>query len=289
MGVYLIVRFILWKFSWLPFKIINWLSNGVAFVLHHLIRYRREVIQSNLETCLENLSSDERKTLIKQSYLNLSDVLLESIKGLSLTEQELTVRNKSVGAELIDQYLEKEQSVICVCGHIANWEWAVLGIGYRFRNKVIGIYKQINNPRVESYIKTLRAKCSMKLLTTHETRLIHEDIPKGRVILLMADQNPSNIQEAIWVKFFGKDTACLHGLEKYAGSYQLPVVYMEMTRTKRSNYQMSFSMLCENPSTIPKGELTQMFMSRLEKTILKNPSDWLWSHKRWKHVKENKK
>jgi len=288
MGVYLVVRFIVWKFSWLSFKIINWLSNAVAFVLHRVIRYRREVIQSNLKTCLENLSIDETKTLITQNYLNLSDVLLESIKGLSLAEQELAARNKSEGAELIDQYLEKGQSVICVCGHIANWEWAVLGIGYRFRNKVIGIYKQINNPWVESYIKKLRAKCTMKLLTTHETRLIHEDIPKGRVILLMADQNPSNIQEAIWVKFFGKDTACLHGLEKYAGTYNLPVVYMEMTRIKRSNYQMSFSLLCENPSAMTKGELTQMFMSRLEKTILKNPPDWLWSHKRWKHVREEK-
>lgn len=72
----------------------------------------------------------------------------------------------------------------------------------------------------------------MLLLPTSETRKMVDEIPKGKLILLMADQNPSNVRDAIWVKFFNKETACLHGLEKYSKTYNLPVIYMGMQRVK---------------------------------------------------------
>ncbi|MBK9270850.1 MAG: lysophospholipid acyltransferase family protein [Saprospiraceae bacterium] len=286
MLVYFLVRFVIWNFSWWNFAIVNRASQILSWFLRNVLRYRRKVMEENLKNCIPQLSPSELNHTIRQSYLNLSDVLLESIKGLSMSEIRLADRTKIIRAEMVEEYLNRGQSVICVCGHYANWEWAVLSIGYRFKHKAIGIYKKINNRWVEDYIKKLRAKCTMKLLTTHETRFIQDEIPKGKLILLISDQNPSNIRDAIWVKFFGRDTACLHGLEKYATTYQLPVIYMEMKRTSRSNYQMEFAMLCEKPSELAKGELTQLFMSRLEKTIRENPSDWLWSHKRWKHQRQ---
>lgn len=237
-------------------------------------------------TCFPGISDQELNKIRKDSYLNLASVLLESLKGLFLTETELYKRNRFIGAELVDEYLKNKRSVICVCPHYANWEWSVLGVGYRFPNKSIGIYKKINNPYIETYIKKLRGRCSMKLRTTHETRFIIEDIPLGRVLLFMSDQNPSNIKDAIWVKFFGRDTACLHGLEKYARAYQLPVIYMDMCRTSPAHYTLNFTMLCENPMDLEFGELTQKFMNQVEQTIRQNPADWLWSHKRWKHQKD---
>lgn len=94
-----------------------------------------------------------------------------------------------------------------------------------------------------------------------------DEIPKGKLILLMADQNPSNVRDAIWVKFFNKETACLHGLEKYSKTYNLPVIYMGMQRVKRSLYTLEFTLLVENPAACKYGEITQRFMSMLEKQL----------------------
>lgn len=284
---YLFVRFFIWIFRIMPFGVLEQLSRLLAWALQHLIGYRRAVMEDNLKSCFPDQDPARRKETIRLAYRNLASVLLESIKGLSLTGDEIRKRNRMLDAELVDRYLDQGKSVICVCGHYANWEWSVLGIGYRFPGKSIGIYKKINNPRVEAYIKSLRARSTMKLLTTHETRFMTEDLPKGRLILLMSDQNPSNSRDAIWVNFFGRDTACLHGLEKYARQYDLPVIYMDMERQKPAWYQLRFSLLCEHPSSLQKGELTQMFMSRLEETIRRYPPDWLWSHKRWKHKRKN--
>jgi len=258
----------------------------VYYVLFYIIRYRRKVIEDNLASCFPNLRGIEKINIIKKTYQNLSDIFIEGIKGLLLSKEEIFTRNTFINSNLVNAYLNKGQSVICVCGHYNNWEWTVLGIGYYFQNKVIGIYKKISNTYVENYIRKLRAKSSMLLLPTSETRKMIEEIPKGKLILLMADQNPSNVNDAIWVKFFNKETACLHGLEKYARAYNLPVIYMEMQRIKRSYYTLEFSMLVENPSSCSFGEITQIFMSQLEKTIIKDPSNWLWSHKRWKHSRK---
>jgi len=286
MLIYLIIRFFHFFFRFLPFGALRLLSDFVYYVLFYVIRYRRRVIEDNLTSCFPNLSGIEKINIIKKTYQNLSDIFIEGIKGLLLSKEEIFTRNTFINSNLVNDYLNKGQSVICVCGHYNNWEWTVLGIGYYFQNKVIGIYKKISNTYVEKYIRKLRAKSSMLLLPTSETRKMIEEIPKGKLILLMADQNPSNVNDAIWVKFFNKETACLHGLEKYARAYNLPVIYMEMQRIKRSYYTLEFSMLVENPSSCSFGEITQIFMSQLEKTIIKDPSNWLWSHKRWKHSRK---
>lgn len=232
------------------------------------------------------MSNSEKNGIMKKTYQNLSDIFIEGIKGLLLGKEEIFRRNTFINANIVNDYLNKGQSVICVCGHYNNWEWTVMGMGYYFENTVIGIYKKISNPYVEKYVKKLRAKSTMLLLPTNETRKIIDEIPKGKIILLMADQNPSNVKDAIWVNFFNKETACLHGLEKYASAYNLPVIYMEMQRIKRSYYSLEFSLLVENPANCTFGEVTQKFMSQLEKTIIKDPGNWLWSHKRWKHSRK---
>ena len=123
------------------------------------------------------------------------------------------------------------------------------------------------------------------LIPTSETRLIKEEIPKGKLIIMMSDQNPSNIKDAIWVHFLNQDTACVHGMEKYALNHQLPIVFVDIQRVKRGYYELTFSPLIEDPSQHKPGEITQIYMSRLETIIGTNPPDWLWTHKRWKHQK----
>ncbi|MEP7195027.1 MAG: hypothetical protein ABI851_00795 [Saprospiraceae bacterium] len=281
-----VVRFFVFLFELIPFSVIKSLSKFLSFLLAHIFKYRKSVINKNLQLCFPDLSSNDLKTLRGKIYDNLAVILLEGLKGLSLKKKVILERNKFNGTEIVTQFLNKGQSVICVCPHYHNWEWTVLATGYNFPNKSIGIYKEINNSRVNAYIKGIRAKSRIMLLSTHETRFITEEIPKGKVILLMSDQNPSNLKDAIWVKFFGHETACLHGLEKYARKYNLPICYLDQQKVSDSAYSVEISLLCGEPLSFENGMITQLFMSKLESVIRKNPSPWLWSHKRWKNNKE---
>ena len=280
---YLLVRFIIHVFSLIPFKVLYIFSGLLYAVLFNLIQYRRKVVRINLKNSYPDISPNKLDELTKASYQNLSEITLEGIKGLHLDENELNKRFQLIHPELILNYINNKQSVIVANGHIGNWEWAVLQFGYYFKNKSIGIYKQIKNDYLNNYINSLRAKSSIQLLSTRETRFIANEIPKGKIILLMGDQNPSNIKDAIWTRFLNQDTACLHGIEKYAKQYKLPVLFGTIRRIKRGYYSMTFSLLTDQAEFLEPGQLTSMYMHAVEQNIHESPGNWLWSHRRWKH------
>ena len=58
-----------------------------------------------------------------------------------------------------------------------------------------------------------------------------------------------------------------------------------MQKTENGKYTITFENLENNPKNTNEGEITKHYFERLEKQIKANPSQWLWSHKRWKHKK----
>lgn len=94
---------------------------------------------------------------------------------------------------------------------------------------------------------------------------------------------PSNVKECYWLPFLNHpDTPWLHGPEKYARLYNLPVIYIDIQRVKRGYYELTLSTLVENPAELPNGEITAMYARKLEQIITAEPTYWLWSHRRWK-------
>ena len=61
---------------------------------------------------------------------------------------------------------------------------------------------------------------------------------------------------------------------------------MDVKRIKRGYYESAFRLVCEYPKATPEFELTETYTRMMEETILRNPAYWLWTHKRWKHKKE---
>jgi len=103
--------------------------------------------------------------------------------------------------------------------------------------------------------------------------------------IMAADQSPSNIDDCYWVNFLNRETAWLHGPEKYARKYNMPVFYVDIRKIKRGFYELELVLLTDKPALMPDGKITRMYALELEKSILNEPAFWLWSHKRWKHSK----
>jgi len=99
----------------------------------------------------------------------------------------------------------------------------------------------------------------------------------------MADQSPSILTNAIWIDFLGRDTPCIHGQEAYLKKNDLPIIFCDIQRVKRGYYNVTFSELIENPNEYERGEITTVFMKKVEEVVRKKPENWLWTHKRWKH------
>jgi KDO2-lipid IV(A) lauroyltransferase len=102
---------------------------------------------------------------------------------------------------------------------------------------------------------------------------------------MASDQSPTNLSKAFWVNFLGRETAFLHGPETYAKKYDLPVIFVDIQRVKRGYYQLTLVLISDKPRETGEGEITKRYASLLEKAIYHQPENWLWSHRRWKHTR----
>jgi Kdo2-lipid IVA lauroyltransferase/acyltransferase len=279
---YLAFRFVVFIFSMLPFSALYRLSNGVAWLLFKVVGYRKKVVFKQLRDSFPDKSSAEINRIAWDSYRNLSDIILESFKGFSMTKADFNERYIFINPQLVHDATELGGNSIHMGAHFSNWEWGVISVPLFVKRHIVGMYKPLSNKYIEKYGRNQRGQFGIELVPIGETSAAFERL-KGTptAFFFLSDQN-TNSDKAHWVTFFNQDTACPYGGDKYARQYNYPVYYLEMQRVKRGYYQASFEKMAENARILPDEEVTRRFMVRLEKTILSKPENWLWSHKRWK-------
>lgn len=279
-----ITIFFIQFFRLMPFSILFMKSSFVSWILRVPVGYRKKVVMDNLDRCFPEKSVKEKKEITRKFYLNISDVLLESIKGLTIPQESMIDRFKILNPEILNKYFENKQSVICLAAHYGNWEWGIQAVNEQIKHQAISIYKPLSNSHLESYMHKQRSRMGMKLFPMEETRTAFAQAQIEPVaIILAADQSPSNTSRSIMVDFFGERIGFIHGPEAYATASKTPVVYFDVQRVKRGYYTLEFKELFTGKEDFKKGEITQRYAQEIEKVLRDKPEDWLWSHKRWKH------
>lgn len=260
----------------------------MGFLISRIIRYRRKVVEDNIRrSSLPEMDSDEFRKLINTNYKNLTDVLIEGIKGFTLSQKSLFKRYKILNPEVLDPFYENDQSVMGVLGHFNNWEWGSLAAAKQLKHNIVALYKPLSNKRIDRYAIKIRARYGTELASIFKTSLtFEENVNNKTLFLLVADQSPSNDRRAHWVNFLGRNTAFLHGPETHAKKNNLPVFFVDIQRVKRGYYQVELVLLTDDPSKLKDGEITRRYAKMLEEQILKNPESWLWTHRRWKLTKD---
>ena len=283
---YLLFLLLAYPLSYLPFGLLYRLSDVAAFFLGSVIGYRRKVIDENLALAFPRKSEEERNGIRKKFYQNLADIILESFKSLSISPEEIIERYRMVDHDFINKYARQGQSVIVAGPHFSNWEWGVISGGLQIDHKAVGIYKELSNQKIDAHLEGIRKKFGMNLYDLKETsKAFEENHDQNAAFLMLSDQSPHQLDKAHWVQFLGIETACIHGPESYARRYQLPVIFVDIERRSRGRYIFRPIELCSDPESLESGKITELFMQQLERSILKAPHCWLWSHRRWKHRK----
>ncbi len=284
MASYIFLRFMIMLVGIMPFSFLYLFSDLIYFLLYYGIGYRRKVVAENLSSSFPDKDAAEIRLLTKKFYHHLCDISLESIKGFSMSPEELVRRHHILNPELADHYYNLGISAIALPAHYNNWEWGSLSPGLQIKYPLVAFYKPMTNTRVDAYIKRHRAKFNTTLASIKGTSNTFTELSDSPYAYLMAsDQSPTNLKESYWFDFLHHDTPWLHGPEKYARKYNWPVIYVDIQKIKRGYYKLNMVLLTENPASLPEGEITRMYVQHLEKSILQEPAYWLWSHRRWKH------
>lgn len=278
---------ILKPLSKLSLSILYLLSDFIFFLLYKVIKYRRDVVWSNVRNSFPTKSEGEVKMIVKEFYRHFSDLMVESIKIFSISKEQAIKRCKVLNPEVINKFYNLGKSVILVGGHYNNWEMIALIIDAQVKHLVVGLYSPLSNPFFEKKFRETRGKYGTLLVPKKEINTYFKTSKSNlNATLFGADQSPTFLKEnTYWTTFLNQDTAVMFGTEKYAVEHNYPVVFFNVTKVKRGHYEVDFKVIEENPKTAAYCSITEKHTQLLEKQIRKHPAYYLWTHKRWKHKK----
>ena len=286
--IYWLVYGGMWLFSALPFRVLYVLSDFNYLLMYHVGRYRRKVVRENLEKSFPEKTEAERLQIERKFYRYLSDYMLEDLKLLHMSAEDLCQRMIYKNTEQYLELTEKYGGIIVMIPHYANYEW-LIGMGSVMKpgDVPVQVYKPLKDKYLNELFKQIRSRFGGYNIPKHSTareiiKLKREG--KNMVVGLITDQWPSG--DRYWTTFMGQETAFLNGAERIAKMMNFPVFYCELTKTRRGYFEAEFKLMTEAPKETVEGEITDMFAHELEQTIRREPAYWLWSHKRWKFTKK---
>lgn len=281
----------MWLLALLPFKLIYLLSDGLYFLLRHVAHYRRKIIRRNLRNAFPEKSKEELAEIERKFYHYISDYMLEEIKMLRISFEELCRRMEYHNKEVFLDMIEKYGGIVLLIPHYANFEW-IIGMGGIMQpgDIPVQIYKPLRNKHMDEMFKHIRSRFGGYNVQKHATareviKLRREG--KRLAVGLITDQSPNRNEAHYWTSFLNQDTVFMDGAERIAKRMNFPVFYCELQRVGRGYCKVFFDLMTETPEQAADGEITELFVRRLEQTISREPAYWFWSHKRWKLKRED--
>lgn len=270
--------------SKLPFPVLYLIADGLFYIGYYVVRYRRKLVEKNLQKSFPEKSSKERVAIAKQFYRNLSDYAVESLKLLTIDADELKKRMFYTNPELLSVYTNNNQSVILLSSHQFNWEW-LLAAGNLWLNAPIDfVYQPIHNRLTNRLMRTCRTRFGGYPIKRNK---VARELAKRKKIIrgiaVVADQYPGRAQDKKYqTTFLNQQTVFFTGSQQMATLTQYPVLYGSVKRIKRGYYTCTLVKIAEPPYGTDSDIVLQNYIGEVERVIKENPANWLWSHNRWK-------
>jgi KDO2-lipid IV(A) lauroyltransferase len=263
-------------------------ARWLAAILYRLDKRHREVGLENLRLAFgDRYTPEERDRIVREVYLHFCTMLME-ILHIPRKLHPTTWRDRItlVGHERVLDLLLKGGPVILLSGHFGNWEMA----GYLFG--VFGfvpnsVARTLDNPYLDQFLRSFRERTGQKLIPKsggYDQML--DVLRSGHVLSFIADQDAG--QNGMYVDFFGRPASTHKAIALLAIEHNAPVVVGYARRIGPGfRYEVGCEELIEPHEWTGTSDdariLTQRFTSALEAVIRRDPQQYLWLHRRWKH------
>lgn len=278
---------LLFLISLLPFWMLYIIADGIYILLYYIIKYRRHVVSENLSNSFPDKNTSERALIEKKFYRHLADLIVETIKMLTIPPEEVVKRVNITNPELLQDSFKRGKSIIGVLGHYGNWELNALRFSQLVEEPRIIIYKPLSNATFDKLFLKMRSRLGATLIAMKATMRKLAEFRNSRTITVMlGDQTPAQSELQYFTKFLNQPTAVFLGIEKLAKMLDNEVIFCDVRRVKRGFYKCSFVTLFTDPKSTAEYEITKAHVTYLEKVIEQEPAYWLWSHKRWKYKQD---
>ena len=260
------------------------LGEKIGIAIGPLFR-SKTIIRKNINFAFPNINSSDEKKIIKGMWSNYGRTFAEYVFlnkfSKNSPEQLISIQGK----DILDKIKEKNESVVFVSGHFANFELMAMQLSNHGIN-LSAIYRPLNNIFLNPLMEYLRIKyiCPSQIKKGRAgMREILKKIQEKHSIALMIDQR---VTEGEKVLFFNQPAYTTTIPAQIALKFSSKIVPISLKRIS----DVKFNMVVEKPIDVQRSEnqnkdildISIKLNSVIENMIKNNPDQWIWSHNRWK-------
>ncbi len=274
---YFFINILFLIFKILGFKLSSYLGDLIGRYIGPIFRSKKSIIKNlekaNIKNNVRNIASNVLGNYgrIFSEYVHLKNFRNDKLKKYISIE----------GLEYLKNIKKLNKKVVFVSGHFNNFELMAMQIE-KAGIECAAIYRPLNNPFLNKLMEKIRKRDICKIQIKKGiagTREIIKNLNKGRSIALMIDQR---VREGEKISFFNDLATTTTIPAQLVKKYNCEVVPIYIERNKKTYFKMYVS----EPIKINKSksikEITSYLNAVLEKMILKNVDQWIWTHDRWK-------
>ena len=240
----------------------------------------KKIIKNNLIKFDNSLSPEKIKRITTEMWGNYGRIFSEYPYIPNFRKGDLDKYIRIENIEKLEE-IKKSQPVIFISAHFSNFELMAMVIEKAGVN-LSAIYRPLNNKMVNSIMEPLRKKYICKNQIKKGINGVRESLKffkQGTSIAIMIDQR---VSEGEKINFFNHPALTTTIPAQFVKKFGCKIQPVHIERYNKVNFKITFEdqiIIGENSDeTLISLKLNQW----LEKKIRKNPSQWIWSHDRWK-------
>tara|TARA_X000000950_G_scaffold289084_1_gene409641 strand:- start:2226 stop:3083 length:858 start_codon:yes stop_codon:yes gene_type:complete len=252
---------------------------SLLFLLIGPVFKSRKIINYNLEIFNNKIHFINKKEIISGMWKNYGKTFVEYVFLNYLKRKNSHIIVK--GEENLIQLNQNKKSVIFISGHFANFELMAMEITKR-NIPLATIYRPLNNYFLNPFMEYLRKKyvCTNQIKKgINGVRETIGYIKNNHSVALMIDQR---VSEGKRINFFNKPALTTTLPAQLSTKFNLDIIPVFIERDKNDKFKIEFQKKIDPKNFQNKSELTKELNKILEKMVIRNPSQWIWTHNRWK-------
>ena len=292
-AVYLIIRVVVCFLQALSPRAAYGFAGGLAWLAYRVDRRHRLVAFDNLRHAFPDLKEPAADRLVRAVYRHFCTLLIDIIHAPRRLHRNNWRRHVdlTIGPTLVRALLSG-RPVLLVTGHFGNWEMGGFAFGLLgFTTHAIA--RRLDNPYLDAFLRRFRERYGQQILDKNgDFERIQDVLAANGVLATLGDQDAG--PRGLFVDFFGRPASTHKAVALLALEYGVPMLVIGVRKLPGDiRYQAVAEdvILPEEYAGQPGAvrDLTQRFTSALERIVRRDPEQYFWLHRRWKHEPPKRK
>ena len=275
------ILFLFGVFKIVGIKFSRIISENIMVVLGPIFRSKKIIIK-NLSIAFPNFNENKKKQILKGMWINYGRIFAEYMFIKNFRQGSIGERNINIENQYILENVKKDtKPVIFISGHFNNFELMAMQIE-KLGIDLAAVYRPLNNKFLNPLMESIRKKyiCKKQIKKgISGTKELLLNFKKGTSIALMIDQR---VSEGIRVDLFNEKALTTTIPAQFIKKFGAKIIPVHIERINVEKFNITF----QDPIKFSKDSniesITYKLNNILEEMIKKNPSQWIWSHNRWK-------